>query len=119
MLEGSIRFETPDQQILLKPDQQLVFNKSENKIDIENVSSDLVTAWKSHLIKYKSIPFKEFLNMLKEQYDVEIILSNEVLGNQKVTGSFDESLTVDQILDLMKKNLSFKWKRQGANYVIN
>lgn len=119
LLEGSIRFETPDQQILLKPDQQLVFNKSENKIDIENVSSDLVTAWKSHLIKYKSIPFKEFLNMLKEQYDVEIILSNEVLGNQKVTGSFDESLTVDQILDLMKKNLSFKWKKQGANYVIN
>lgn len=119
LLEGSIRFETPEQQILLKPDQQLVFNKSENKIDIENVSSDLVTAWKSHLIKYKSIPFKEFLNMLKEQYDVEIILSNEVLGNQKVTGSFDESLTVDQILDLMKKNLSFKWKKQGANYVIN
>lgn len=119
LVEGSIRFETPEQQILLKPDQQLVFNKSENKIDIENVSADLVTAWKSHLIKYKSIPFKEFLNMLKKQYDVEIILSNEVLGNQKVTGSFDESLTVDQILDLMKKNLSFKWKKQGDNYVIN
>ena len=68
-----------------------------------NVSTDLVTAWKSHLIKYRSVPFREFLDMLKERYEVEIILSNEALGDQKVTGSFDESLAVDQILDLMKK----------------
>ena len=119
LVEGSIRFETPDQQIVLKPDQQLVFNKSNNKIDMTNVSTDLVTAWKSHLIKYRSVPCREFLDMLKERYEVEIILSNEALGDQKVTGSFDESLTVDQILDLMKKNLVFRWKKQGESYVIN
>lgn len=119
LVEGSIRFETPDQQIVLKPDQQLVFNKSSNKIDMANVSTDLVTAWKSHLIKYRSVPFREFLDMLKERYEVEIILSNEALGDQKVTGSFDESLAVDQILDLMKKNLVFRWKKQGESYVIN
>ena len=119
LIEGSIRFETPEQQVLLKPDQQLVFNKSSNKIDMQNVSTNLAIAWKNHLIKYKSIPFNEFLDMLKKQYNVEIILSNENLGNQKVTGSFDESLTIDQIFDLMKKNLSFKWKKQGGKYVIN
>ena len=119
LVEGSIRFETPEQQILLKPDQQLVFNKSENQIGIENVSTDLITAWKSHLIKYKSISFREFLDMLKDRYTVDIVLSNEISGEQKVTGSFDESLTVDQILDLMKKNLVFRWKKQGESYVIN
>lgn len=119
LVEGSIRFETPEQQILLKPDQQLVFNKSENQIGIENVSTDLITAWKSHLIKYKSISFREFLDMLKDRYTVDIVLSNEISGEQKVTGSFDESLTVDQILDLMKKNLSFRWKKEGDKYVIN
>lgn len=86
---------------------------------MKSVSTDLVTAWKSYLIKYKSIPFREFLDILKKQYDVEIILSNGALGDQKVTGSFDENLTVDQILDLMKKNLSFKWKKQGDKYVIS
>ena len=119
LVEGSIRFEIPEQQILLKPHQQLVFNKSENKIGIENVSTDLITAWKSHLIKYKSISFQEFLDILKDRYTVDIVLSNEILGQQKVTGSFDESLTVDQILNLMKKNLSFRWKKEGDRYVIN
>ena len=57
--------------------------------------------------------------MLKDRYTVDIVLSNEILGEQKVTGSFDESLTVDQILDLMKKNLSFRWKKEGDKYVIN
>lgn len=57
--------------------------------------------------------------MLAKQYDVEIILSDSELGKQKVSGAFDDSLTVDQILNLMKKNLSFKWKKQGDKYVIN
>lgn len=115
LVEGSIRFETPEQQILLKPNQQLVFNKSENQIDIENVSTDLITAWKSHLIKYKSISFKEFLDMLKDRYTVDIVLSNEILGEQKVTGSFDESLTVDQILDLMKRTFLSDGRRRVIN----
>lgn len=119
LVEGAIRFETPEQQVLLKPDQQLVFDKSSNQIEMKTVSSELVTAWKSRLIKYRSIPFREFLDMLKDQYEVEFILSDEVLANQQVTGSFDASLTVDQILDLMKKNLSFKWKIQSDKYVIN
>lgn len=119
LVEGSIRFETPGQQVLLKPDQQLVFHKSSNQIDMKDISTELVTAWKSRLIKYRSIPFREFLDMLKEQYEIEFILSDEALANQKVTGSFDANLTVDQILDLMKKNLSFVWKKQGDKYVIN
>lgn len=119
LLEGSIRFEMPDQQVLLKPDQQLVFDKSTNKIDIENVSTDLVTAWKNRLIKYKSTPFSEFLNRLAKQYGVEISLQDEMLAEQRVTGAFDDSLTVEQILDLMKKNLSFKWKKEGDKYVIS
>lgn len=119
LLEGSIRFETHDQQVLLKPHQQLVFDKSSNQIDTKLVSTDLVTAWKNHLIKYKSISFIEFLEMLKKQYDVEIVLSNKALGNQKVTGAFDANLVVDQILNLMKKNLSFEWEKEGDTYVIN
>lgn len=119
LVEGAIRFETPRQQVLLEPDQQLVFDKSRNKINIGRVSTDLITAWRSHQIKYKSIPFKEFLDILKRQYNVEIVLSDEVLGDQKVSGTFDEGLTVDQILDLMKKNLSFKWKKHENKYVIS
>lgn len=119
LLEGSIRFETADQQVLLKPDQQLIFDKSSSQINMKNVSTDLVTAWKNHLIKYKSIPFIDFLEMLKKQYNVEIVLANKALGDQKVTGAFDANLVVDQILDLMKKNLSFEWKKEGNIYVIN
>lgn len=119
LVEGSIRFETPDQQILLTPDQQLVFNRLNKQIDIESVSSDLVTAWKNNLIKYKSITFSEFVNILAEQYDVEITIMNKELESQRVTGAFDNNLTVDQILDLMKKNLSFNWQKQGNKYMIN
>lgn len=119
LVEGSIRFEIPGRQVLLEPDQQLVFTKSTHQIEMKNVSAGLVTAWKNRLIKYKSIPFSRFVDMLEEQYGVEIVLSNQALANRTVTGAFDQSLTVNRILDLMKKNLSFTWEKQGDKYVIH
>ena len=57
--------------------------------------------------------------MLEERYNAQISLSNETLGDQIVSGAFDESLSVDQILDLIKKNLSFSWKKQEDEYIID
>ncbi|MDR1982108.1 MAG: FecR domain-containing protein [Tannerellaceae bacterium] len=118
LIKGSIRFDTPEQTVVLQPDQHLVYNKLDNKIRIDIAESSLVTAWKDHLLRYKSIPFAEFLSLLEEQYRVEIILLDKELGSHKVSGAFDLALSVDQILNLTKKNLSFNWKKEGNKYLI-
>jgi ferric-dicitrate binding protein FerR (iron transport regulator) len=78
----------------------------------------VATAWKDNLLRYKSIPFAEFLTLLEKQYGVEILLSDEVSGMNKVSGSFDANLSVEQILNLMKKSLAFNWKKKENTYVI-
>ncbi|MDR1981258.1 MAG: DUF4974 domain-containing protein, partial [Tannerellaceae bacterium] len=118
LIKGSIRFDTPEQTIVLQPDQHLVYNKLDNKIHIDTAESSLVTAWKDHLLRYKSIPFAEFLSLLEEQYKVEIILLDKELGIHKVSGAFDLALSVDQILNITKKNLSFNWEKEGNTYLI-
>ncbi|MDR2533771.1 MAG: FecR domain-containing protein [Tannerellaceae bacterium] len=118
LMEGSIRFEAPEQTVILKPNQQLLYNRFNRKLSIHSVDGEIISAWKDNLIKYKSLPFAEFLKLLEKQYDVEIILTDHALGASQVSGTFDVSLSLEQILDMMNKSLSCKWKKNGNRYEI-
>jgi ferric-dicitrate binding protein FerR (iron transport regulator) len=118
LVEGSIRFEASGQTVTLTPNQQLLYNLADRKISIVATDSELATAWKDHLIKYKSIPFSEALTLLEKQYTVNIKLTNEDLGRRKVSGTFDRNLPVEQVLDMMKKSLSFDWQEKDGYYLI-
>ncbi|MDR1746868.1 MAG: FecR domain-containing protein [Tannerella sp.] len=120
LIEGAIQFETDGQSVKLKPNQQLVCNLSDHHINIDEVASEVATAWKDNVLKYKSIPFSELLDILEKRYGVTIRLANRELGTRIVTGGFDAHLSVEQILNLTKKNVAFRWKKEGdKSYVVS
>jgi ferric-dicitrate binding protein FerR (iron transport regulator) len=118
LIEGSVRFETLKQTVVLKPSQQLTYNTTANKINVNMIEISVATSWKDNLIRYRSIPFSQFLDMLEKQYQVEILLADKKLERQIVGGTFDAHLSVEQILDLTKQNLLFQWKKKGDKYLI-
>jgi ferric-dicitrate binding protein FerR (iron transport regulator) len=118
LVEGSIRFETPGQAVTLAPNKQLACNLRDHEISITATDGESAVAWKDHLLKYKSIPFAEAVALLEKQYRVDIELTGEDLGQRKVSGAFDMNLSVGQVLDMMKKSLSFQWYRKDGRYVI-
>jgi len=119
LVEGSIRFESPDQQVLLNPNQQLVYSKNNSEINVHNVDIETAIAWKENLIRYKSLTFEEVIRMLEIHYSVMIKIENEQLKKEKITGAFDGNLNVEQILNIMKNNIQFYWKKTSdITYVI-
>lgn len=120
LLTGKIKFNTKDQTVLLKPNDQLVFNKTSKKINVKTPDISTIVAWKDNLIKYNSLPFYKAIKLLEEQYTVQIQITDRELGNTLITGAFDRGLNLDQILDLMKNNMGFQWEKNGTNqYKIN
>lgn len=115
LVTGKIKFDTNDQSVLLKPNYQLVFDKTSKKINIKTPDISTVVAWKDNLIKYDSLPFYKAVKLLEEQYTVRIQIADSELGNTLTTGAFDRGLNLDQILDLMKNNIGFKWEKIGTN----
>jgi ferric-dicitrate binding protein FerR (iron transport regulator) len=118
LVEGSVRFEADGQAVTMKPNQQLAFNLSDNRLEIDNVDVATAIAWKDNLLRYKSIPFSEFLAKLQNQYGVKFLLQSKELSSTIVSGSFDNSLSVEQLLDLTGKNVCFNWKKEGDSYII-
>ena len=105
LVEGSIRFEGAKQNIVMTPNQQLTFNRSTNKVDVKVIDTDTFTAWKDGLLKYKSIPFTELIENLKDIYQVEIRIDDERLADPSITvsGTFNQKQSIEQIL---KSNLT-------------
>ncbi len=115
--EGSVRFVKGGQQIMLAPDQQLVYNVDMSGHQIRQVDTDVFTAWKEHVYKYNSITMLELCQELERFYDVKIDLSSR-LKNIKVSGSFEYRHNIEQILNVMEKRMQFKWKRKGNHITI-
>lgn len=115
--EGSIRFRNGDRQIMLAPGQQLTYDRNTSDIDIREVEVDLYTAWKEGLYKYRRITLQQLCLELENKFGVEIAVSPR-LKDISVTGSFERHQSLDEILGIMKKSVSFKWKRIGNKITI-
>lgn len=118
LVAGSVRFETPTQTIVLKPNQQVSYHKASDKIEINTVETDLLTAWKDNLIKYRAITFEDFTKLPEAHYGVRIKVFNEQLASQVISGSFESDLGISSILDILQTNLSFRWNKQDEVYII-
>ena len=120
LVEGSIRFEGAKQNIVMTPNQQLTFSRSTNKVDVKEIDTETFTAWKDGLLKYKSIPFIELIENLKDIYQVEIRIDDEILADPSITvsGTFDQKQSIEQILKVISCSLPVQWTNNDGIYHI-
>ncbi|SFS29885.1 protein of unknown function [Porphyromonadaceae bacterium NLAE-zl-C104] len=62
--------------------------------------------------------FLEFIALLEKHYDVKIIVPSRELNISKLTGALDANQNISQILDMMKKNINYEWRKEDNAYVI-
>ncbi len=115
--EGSILFKDGKQQVLISPDQQLTYHKINSVFNLREIDTDLYTAWKDNVYRYNRVSLQELCNELENIYEVEITISPQ-LKDIKVSGSFEYQQSLDEVLNVMKKGVSFKWKREENKIVI-
>ncbi|GBU08135.1 iron dicitrate transporter FecR [Bacteroidales bacterium] len=121
LLEGFIFFKSPSQKVLLLPNQELNFNKKSNGIAIREVYAQEAIAWKDGVQRYKSISFKNLISQLETRYGVSIIINKAALKmpSVRVSGTFAEEQSLDNILNLVALSIPLKWTKQGDVYFIN
>jgi len=118
LLRGAIQCETSNKCIFLKPDQKLEYNKLNREMKVEKTDLHPIIAWKENLIRYKSKTLSEILQIIEEQYNVTIMMKDGSFFEEQLTGAFDKNLSVEQILDLLKRQVSFNWEKLNDIYLI-
>ena len=95
----------------LKPDQQLVFNKSTKEFIKTSIDSKNYTSWKDGLLIFKNVPMAEIAKRLERKYNTEIILHGDSLKSSIFRATFqDENL--DEICKMLSTVAPIKYKIQ-------
>jgi ferric-dicitrate binding protein FerR (iron transport regulator) len=120
LVEGSILFESQKQKITLTPNQQLVFTYADKKIDIREVDVEEEIAWKDGLLKYRTVPFTQLIDEVAGVYGLDIRITNKKLTDPsiRVSGTFDEKQSIEQILKVVSQSLPIRWTKKGEVYYI-
>lgn len=120
LLEGAVRFTSKEQNVLMKPHQKLLFNRSTKNLELTEVDSEQEMAWKDGLFKYRSLSFETLIDKLEADYEVNVVIRNNRLLNQKqkFTGSFEQNASFDKVLDVIDRTFKIKWTKENGIYYI-
>ena len=120
LTEGSLRFETSDQQVVLSPNQQLSYVASSRNIEVSPADIDKELAWTEGVIRLKNILFSDLIDDLMKKFMIKVVINNEKLKKSSVymTGSFSEEQSLEEIFKVISITYPFKWEKKDGTYYI-
>src|SRR5690606_25979719 len=114
LVEGSIELQikgndaTLSVPTLLEPGYKAEWQKEEIGIMVQNVETELYTAWMQGKLVFRNTRFKEIRKILERRYSVTIINKDPVLDEQLYDATFDIE-TIDQVLESFSKSYDIEY----------
>lgn len=91
-----------NKEIFLNPNQKAVYNKTENKINVEsNIDVSYYISWKEGLLEFKRESIVTVFNRLSRFYNVRFITESSVNMNMKFSGKLDLKESLEDVLKVV------------------
>lgn len=119
LLEGSIKFQTEKNQIILSPNQELIYNKQNSQVEVIDSDSDYALFWLNGIYKYRSVPLNTLIDTLSRIYGVSIQIRSQQLASTSVSGTFQKTQSLDEVLTIISRSLPIQWTNQNNNIIIS
>ena len=94
---------------ILKPGQQLVFNKNSLSIAIKSFDENYELAWKNDQLIFHLMPFEDVITALEKWFDVNIDCNPSQFKSETLTVRFEEYESLETILQVIAKANGFKY----------
>lgn len=104
--------------IVLKPSQRAIFDKKKNDIKVDKVDSKNIVAWQDGKLIFDKTPLKQVVLDLNRKYNVEFVITSDILLQYKYTGEFD-NLKLEEVLELLKISSPIKYRYLNNKIMLN
>lgn len=97
---------------VLLPNQQLQYKKDRVNVLLKDVETSKLTSWVNTDMQFSDITFGKLVTTLNRRYSTEIEFEKEDLKNCLITGRFDGTESLENVLDILTKMTggNYKWK---------
>ncbi len=119
LVSGSVLFNAGTQSVRLMPGHKIVYERGVETVCVEPFDSDITTAWKDNIFRYKSMQLSTLLKSLAKDKGVEVYIEGGLAEkNDLMSGSLDMTQSFGQMLIILSHQSSFKWTMEKGNYYI-
>lgn len=105
---------------IILPDEQIIFNKTENSVVKEKVNSVSYLAWKEEDLLFDDVTVAEAVELLEERFDVTISFSHETTKTKRFTTTFLKGESLERVLKSICEfnDATFVYHKENATVLI-
>jgi ferric-dicitrate binding protein FerR (iron transport regulator) len=119
LLEGSLNINSSQNTdgLLLKPSRMAYLeNNTLRSVPITDYNA---YRWREGLICFDNILFPELMKLFEKYYDIDISIENNLVKDYVCTGKFRQTDGIDYALNILMKDIKFKYKREENTNIIH
>ncbi len=121
LLEGSVNVYTSsetDGNIILSPNEHLVYNKMTKKMWSSKTDAALSTQWIIGRISFVNTPLLDIIKEIEQKYNVGIDVRTEKMKSEIFSGSISTKLSVDEMLNYIDVDKKYRYIQEGNTITI-
>ena len=121
--EGSVHvksFENPklNGEKVLKPCEQLIYNRETKNIQINEVNPKWYTSWKENKLMFVNMSLKDLRILLERKYGVEIEIGEKSILNYHYDGTIKNE-SILEVLEILRETLPIQYRIVGQKIIIS
>lgn len=104
LIEGSVKIdmeENKDKSFILKPNNQLVYSNTDDKISIIDVDANKIASWEDGYLIFQGATFDEIAQTLERKYNVAINYDGKKLSQQSYYVKFNPDETIEDAMNVL------------------
>lgn len=119
LVEGKVRItgDKVEKECVLNPDQQVVLNKLNAEVSVQNVDARLYMQWTRGKYTFSNQSLDEIMRTLSRWYDLDYQYQDESIKTIVFEGGLNKYESIDPILDIIRSTGKVKIKVQGKEIV--
>ncbi|MBW9278067.1 FecR family protein [Bacteroides fragilis] len=107
-----------DSKYILKPNQEIVFNKIDNSVLINAVTGEN-SSWKDGSLVFQDATFNDIVNTIERRYGVTIDYSKQAFLNTPYTIKFIHNESLEDVLNVLQDVVGgFEYKKENSKITI-
>lgn len=120
LVEGAVRVSSEENGVeaVLKPSEQLVFDKEEKTAEVRQVDVKYYTAWRDGWFRFQDVSLEDLMKVLMRWYDLEVVYADPEVKEYRFGCNFNRTSPVETLIKVFGENGKIKIEQKDGTLVI-
>lgn len=118
LAEGSVEMYTADKAVRIRPDEQVLFDRSSHSFQRRQVDAAAYLAWKDGKFIFEDQSLEQIMRQLQRWYEMDVFYASEAVRNYRFSGDLKKYDDFGKIVKMLEEVAGLKISIQNKCVVI-